>query len=803
MTFVSELRHAARLLRRMPAVTLTAMAVLALGIAANTTVFSVVETVLLKPLPYHDAARLVIVNEVRTSRSALISVSYDDYRDWRDQTRDVFDEIAARNTETFNLTGMGGPEQVAGSNVSSALFAVLGVGPALGRVFTADDDRPGAAPVVVITARAWHTRWGSRPDVVGQRITLDGVPRTVIGVLPDGFRYPITDTRGEIFAPLGQIRNDLGDRGSHPGISVIARLREGVPLERARAALETVATRLARQYPDTNRDIAVRADLYQDRVVGPSRPLLVALWGAVAALLVIACANVAGLLLARGAARTQEFAIRLALGAGRLRLIRQLLAESLTLAAVGSAAGLALSIWALPIVVRLLPRDLPRLDEIAVDGRLLAFAGAAAALTGLACGVLPGWQAGRTPLYAATKTADGYLARRPRLRAALVVGQLALTEALIVGGALLAMSLVHLLERSPGFEPAHAMAAQYYLPDAVYTTHDQLVAFHEEALRRVRALHGVESAALITPLPFGFGDRQDEYEVDGHPVGGPVDLARADAFMASPDAPAALGIPVRSGRFFDDRDRRDSLRVAVVDDRFERAYFPGGAAIGRRIRPARSATWLTIVGVVGHVDARSLTEPGRVQVYTPLFATSLHFASLVVRTSADPPLSLLPAIRVEFGRMDGNLPLFNTTSLSALVAESTSQARTGAILFGLFALLAWGLAAIGLSGLIAYTVTVRRRELGIRLALGAPPAGLVRGIVADGARLTLLGLGAGLALAAGLARALDALLVDLKPLDPATFAAACVALAATGLLAAYVPARAASRVDPLQALRAE
>jgi putative ABC transport system permease protein len=389
------------------------------------------------------------------------------------------------------------------------------------------------------------------------------------------------------------------------------------------------------------------------------------------------------------------------------------------------------------------------------------------------------------------------------VRAALVVGQLALSQALLVGGGLLTMSLARLLDRSPGFEPAHAMAAQYYLPDAVYTTHEQMVGFHEEALRRVRALPGVAAAGLITPLPFGFGDRQGQYEVEGHAVTGPTDLARADEFFASPGALRALGIPLMAGRFFDDHDRRDAPAVAVVDSRFAREWFPEGSAVGRRIRPAHGKDWLTIVGVVGHVDAQSLTEPGRVQVYTPMLARSAHFASLVVRTTVDPPLSVLPAIRREIRALDADLPLFNTTSLAALVDASTSQARMGAVLFGGFALVAWGLAAIGLWALVAYLVTARRRELGIRLALGAQPSALVRSLVAGGARLTAAGLAAGLVLGVVVARALAALLVDVGPLDPLVFGAASLALALAGVLAAYFPARTASRIDPLVAIRAE
>jgi putative ABC transport system permease protein len=790
----SNIRQGIRVLARTPAVTIAAGLALALGIASNTLVFSVVDAVVFRPLPYADPAAIVMAAE-RSPRAAELSVSYLDYLDWRRDTT-AFASLGTFNHETFNITGRGNPEQVFGANLSASMFDVLGVAPMLGRVLTEEDDRPSAPAVVVLTYASWARRFGADRAIVGQSITLDGVPRRIVGVMPRGFRFPITDASGEIFSPLGRIRDDFGGRGSRAGLAVFGRLKSGVSVEQARADLERVALVLARAYPDTNRDIRSRIDRYAARAVASSQPLLIALWGAVAAVLLVACASAASLLTARGAARAREFAIRLSLGATRRDVFVQLLTESLLLAAMSGLAGVLAAWVALPGVVRSLPASVPRAADIALDGGVLAFAVAATAATGLLAGLLPAWQAGRTSLHRTASARMEPLAANRRARGVLVVGQLALSQALLIGAGLLVATFAHLLAADAGFRPESLATALYYLPDAKYISHEQLAGFHEALLERVARLPGVAAAGLIAPPPFGAGSSSSDVTLEGRP-----ESIKADSFLASPDALATLGVPLRAGRFFDRRDRRGSAPVAIVDEWFAARYL-GASAIGQHVRVERSQP-AEIVGVVGHIGIRALDYAGRPQIYVPLFSASQHFASIVARTRSADAMSAMPAIRNAVRDLDPELPLFNTASMSTLIDATAGSAQLAAVVFSAFAAAAWLLAAIGLSGVVAYSVTLRTRELGIRLALGAPPAALVGGIVAYGGGLTLIGLAIGLTAGVASARAISGLLVGVQPVNPLVIGATTLALLATGAVASYLPARRAARVDPLVALRAD
>ena len=491
------------------------------------------------------------------------AVAFEDYRDWRRDTTS-FEALAATNSETFNLTGMGDPEQVSGSNVSSSLFGVLRVTPLLGRLFTEEDDHPTAAPVVVISYASWRGRFHADPAILGRMIMLDGVPRAIVGVLPGGVRYPVTDSRGEVFSPLGLLEPNLAGRANR-SVTVLGRLKAGVPLRQAQADLDRVAGRLAIEYPATNRDVRARMERYADRVTASSAALLRALWGAVMLVWFVACANAAGLVAIRNATRAREFATRLSLGATRARLSAQMMTESLALATVAGSLGVIAAGLALPVLVTLLPSDLPRVADIALDGRVLGYAGLCTLVTAVLAALLPAWYTARLPLFRTASVSAPTIAARSGVRAALVIGQLALSHVLLVGAALLMTALVHLLHTDTGFQPDRVAAALYYLPDATYVTRERIVGFHRAFIDRVSHLPGIAAAGLLTPPPFGMGGGQTDVVIEGRDG-----TIRIDGFRASPGALSALGAPLRSGRFFDDRDGRDAPLVAVVDEHFAR-----------------------------------------------------------------------------------------------------------------------------------------------------------------------------------------------------------------------------------------
>ncbi len=790
-----RIAQAWRALWRTRGVSMAATVALAVGIGANTIAFSIVDAALLEPPPFENPNALVVLNE-RSPRADVMSASYLDYVDWRTGNT-VFDSLAVMGRETFNLIGTGDPAQVFGSHVSESLFDVLRVKPFAGRLLRADDDRPGAAPVVLLTYTSWMRRFGGDPGIIGRTITLDKIPRTIVGVLAPNFNFPTAGDRAEIYSPFGLISRDYRDRGLHV-LFVVGRLKPGTTIDGARADLDTIASRLAHDYPATNRDVRVTVTRYRDRMVGSSRTLLLAVWGAVFAVLLVACASAATVLVTRGAGRAREFAIRTALGATRADLVRQLLTEALLLAGVSGAAGILLAAWGLPAFVALLPHDLPRMADFSLNAKAVLFALFAATATGVLTGLLPAWQVSGPSLHSTASARVEPVAARPHLRAALVVSQLALSQALLVGAGLLIATLVHLLNVDPGFQPERVATGLYYLTDSTYVTHEQLVGFHRTLVDRVSRLPGVTAAGLITPPPFDFGSSESEVVIDGQDG-----VIRTDSFLATPGARAALDIPLKAGRFFSEDDRRDAPPVALVDERFAKTYFGTGPALGRRIRLNRSTSWMEVVGVVGHIATRTLDYAGKPQIYTPLFASSLHFTALIVRTASPDPMTAIPAVRRIMRGMDPDLPLFNTAPMARQIAETAGGARLGAFTFVALAAAAWLLAAIGLAGVVGYSVTMRTKELGIRLALGARPGALVRGVVVYGTALTLLGVVVGLASGLAGARALSSLLVGVQPLDQRVLGGAALALLATGVAASYLPARRVSRVDPIAALKSD
>ena len=791
----TDLRFAIRSSRAAPAVTAVATVVLALGIAANTLVFSVIETTLLRPVPYDQPDALVLINE-RSPVSEREPVAFDDYRDWRRDTM-AFEALAAGNSETFNLTGMGDPEQVSGSNVSAGLFEVLRVKPFLGRLFTDADDHPTAAPVVVITHASWRGRFHADPAILGRVIVLDAVPRAIVGVLPLGVRYPVTDSQGEVFSPLGRLESDLAGRADR-SVTVLGRLKPGVLLRQAQADVDRVAGRLAVEYPATNRDVRARVDGYADRVTASSATLLRALWGAVMLVWFVACANAAGLVAIRNASRAREFATRLSLGATRARLSAQVLTESVALATVAGSLGVIVAGVALPVLVTMLPSDLPRVADIALDGRVLAYAGLCTLATALLAALLPAWHTARLPLFRTASIPTPAVAARSGVRAALVIAQLALSHVLLVGAAVLLTTLAHLLGTDTGFQPDRVAAALYYLPDASYVTRERIVDFHRAFIDRVSHLPGITAAGLLTPPPFGMGSGQTDVVVEGR-----EGTIRIDGFRASPGALSALGAPLRSGRFLDDRDGRDAPLVAVVDEQFARQYLGRGDPLSRRLRLARSNEWMPIVGVAGHIVTRSLEAPDRPQIYLPLFGTSLHFTSVLVRTDVGPPMARMGDLRALARSLDADLPLFNAASLTTLISGTTGRQRLGAYVLTAFASVALVLAATGLAGIVGYSITLRTRELGIRLALGARPRALVTGVVTYGGGLTLVGLLLGLVGGLATAHVFSALVPGTAMLNPALLSTTALALLGVGAVASYLPARRVLSIDLVAILKRE
>jgi predicted permease len=785
----ARLGQSLRVLWRMRGSTCAAIAALSVSIAANTLVFSIVDATWLKPGPYADPDAIVIATE-RSPQSDDLAVSFPDFLDWKNGTR-VFDGIGAVNHETFNVTGMGPAEQVSGANVSAGFFEVLGVKPVVGRTFVAADDRPGAAPVLVVTSASWKTRFGSDPRIVGRVVVLDAVPRTIVGVMPPGFRFPLNDDRGEFFSPLGLLEGDLGGRGSHPGLAAVARLKRGATVAAARADLDRVAADLARRFPGTNRDIGVRVDRYADRVTQDFRPLVLALWAAVAVVLLAGCASAAANLAGAAARRTREFAIRLAIGASRRQLAAQLLAESALVAAASGAIGWLLAAAGLPLAAAALPSRVARFGDVALDARALLVTLAAVAATAILTGLIPAWQAGSTPLHGAASARDSTGGVSRRARTMLVVGQLAVSQTLLIAAGLLIATLIHLVRTDVGFNPERLATGLYYLPDATYVSRDRLIGFHRTLVDRVAQLPGVTAAGLISPPPFGFGSSSSDVRLDGR--GDPI---KTDSFRVTPEALRTLGVPLLAGRFFDAHDAPGAPRVVIVDDWFARMMFPAATPIGHRLLIDRSSEWSTIVGVVGHIRTRSLDAAGRAQIHTPLLAGAAHFAQLVARTADPEPMTALPAIRNVVRGLDPDLPLFNTASMSQLIVETTGRARLGAVVFTAFACATWLLAAIGLTGVVSTNVTARTRELGIRLALGAQPRDLVSSVIAHGARLTAIGLALGLIGGAAAARALSAVTPGASVAGPVVYMLPPLVLLATGVAASGVPARRASRTDP-------
>ena len=809
-----DLRYAARVLWKSPGVSAVAVVALALGIGANTAIFSVVNAVLLRPLPYRDAERLVRLSE-QSEKLPQMSVSFPNFVDWRAQAS-VFEQMAAIQSQSYNLSGGDGEaERLVGRNVSPEFFPILGVAPAQGRVFTEEENVPGGVRVAVISHGLWQRRFGSDRGVVGRAVTLNGQPFTVVGVLPQDFRY---GAQTDVYVPINSAIDDTmrTSRGYHPGIFVLARLREGVSFEQADAEMEAISARLAAQYPDSNTGNRARMRLLSETVVGSLRPSLLVLLGAVGVVLLIACANVANLLLARAAARQKEIAVRTALGASRLRIARQLLTESVVLALVGGGCGLLLALWSVDYLRSLTAGSLPPTAEIGLDASVLGFTLGVSVLTGLVFGLAPALQASRTDLNTALKEGGRSQSAgggRQRLRGALVVAEVALSLLLLIVAGLLMKSFARLQQAELGFNPQGLLTVQ--VSRAVGEDKDPVraAAFFEQLRERLAATAGVEAAAYTAGMPI-LGAPDTSIMVAGRPRPEPGKAPQAVLYVTSPGYLETLGIRLVRGRFFEERDDRRAQQVAVVDEAFARILFPGEDPIGQHL----DSDWLgpevpdaEIVGVVEHVNHYGAGEPeqARAQLYYAFkqmpekaLPDFLGGVFVGVRAKGD-PAALAQTVRREVQQLDPHQPVYAVTTMEESLARSFSTQRLAALLLGLFAGLACVLAAVGLYGVMSYTVTQRRHEIGIRMALGARPRDVLRLVVGRGMLLAAAGIGLGLVGALAATRLLVSLLYGVSAADPAVYAGISLLLALVALAANYFPARRAMKVDPVVALRHE
>ena len=804
-TLWQDIRFALRMLWKNWSVTAIIIVVLALGIGVNTAIFSVVNAALLRPLPYSDPDKLVRLSE-DSPQVPEMSISYPNFLDWREQNR-VFSGLAATQFRSLNLTGADEPERLSGRAVSANFFDVLGVKPTLGRSFIADEDRPGARPVCLISAGLWQRRFGAEAGLVGQQLTMSGESYTVVGVLPESYRF---GTPTDVFVPIGLRADEMMGRGNHPGIYAIARLQPGVTVEAARAEIISIAERIATQYGMQGN--SAKLTPLHEFLVGDLRTSLLVLLGAVGFVLAIACANVANLLLARAASRQKEVAIRTALGAGRWRIIRQLLTESVLLSLLGGTVGLLLALWGIDVLRAASADILPTTAVVNLDSKVLLFTLFVSLLTGVIFGLAPALGASKTDMNETLKEGGrgSTVGKHGRwVRSALVVSEVALSLVLLVGAGLLIKSFLNILNTDPGFNAQNLLTMQLSLK-ADKGEGGKVLNFFTEVNERIAGLPGVEAAAYSNGLPLT-GASDTSFAIAGRPKPEPGKQPQTMFYVTSPSYLKAMGIRLVKGRFFTEQDTQSSPRVAVIDEAFARQQFPDEDPIGQRIAGEGDNPSAEIVGVVAHVKHFGLDADERIksQLYLPFNQAPAEVLpriagrmNLVLRTTAD-PLSLTAAVRREVQVLDPNQPVYNVTTMEQTLDESLATQRLSTTLLMLFACVALILAAVGIYGVMSYAVTQRRHEIGIRMALGAQQADVLRLILKQGMLLTVCGLALGLVAAYVLSRLMESLLFGVSPTDPLTFALVAVALAVVTLAACLIPARRAMKVDPMIALRYE
>ena len=810
-TLFNDLQYGLRMLWKHKGVSGIALLTLALGIGVNSAIFSVVNAVVLRPLPYPESERLMVVwGNLHKTGLEEIEISALEFRDFRQQCQ-AFDQIAAYATQGFNLTGVDQPERLRGAAVSANLFPTLRVQPQLGRNLSADEDQIGNDTRVILGDSLWQRRFGGDPNVINKTIQLDGRTLTVVGVMPANFHFPDRDT--EAWIPLA-FTPDLfqeDNRGSH-FLNVVARLKREVTPAQAQADLDTVTARLSQEHTSTYRSgFSASIRSLHEELVGDLRRAMLVLLGAVGLVLLIACANVAHLRLASATSRYREFAIRSALGANRTRVVRQFLTESLLLSFIGGAAGLVVAIWVVRVLVVLMPKDTPRLEEIKLDYRVVLFTLGTSLLTGIVFGLVPSFQAARTNLNDVLKEAGrggSDSSRRLRLRNLLVVSEFAISLVLLIGAGLMVKSLLRLQEVKPGFDPANLLTMRIALPSTKYETFTKSHAFFQQLLDRLEANPEVKSVGAINLLPFGGGGGDRSFSIEDQPA--PSGHSRPDEQVrfVTPGYFRAMAIPLLGGRDFTRYDLPDTPQVAIVNSAFARKFWPTGNALGKRISfQNNNPKWYEIVGVVGNVKHRGLDIQDSPELYIPAFQPlfadgNVPALYLAVRASGD-PLQLAPSMRSEVAALDHDQPIYSLMTMDQRISDSIAPRRFNMFILGLFALLAVILAAIGIYGILAFSVVQRTHEIGVRMALGASTRDVLQLVIRNGFELALIGIFVGLVAAFAATRVLSSLLYDVSARDPLIFAIDAVLLAIAALLACYIPAHRATKVDPLVALRYE
>ncbi|MGO8818278.1 MAG: ABC transporter permease [Terriglobia bacterium] len=814
-TFWQDLCYSLRMLWKNPAFTAVAIITLALGIGANTALFSVVNSVLLNPLPYVQSDRLVALYS-RTFDQPKFSISYPNFQDWVRENRS-FSSMAAYRSQDYSLTGMGDPERVPAEMVSATFFPLLGVNPVIGRTFLPEEDRLGAAPVALIGSGLWNRKFGGARDAVGKSLTLDGVAYTIVGVIPANFHYTANnfDKGKEVYVPIGQWTDPtFRDRRAGMGMDAIGRLQPGVTFDQAKSDMESIGRHLAEEYPEADKGIGATVFPLKQDLVGDIQPLLLTLLAAVGFVLLIACVNVGNLLLARSTTRTQEFAIRCALGASRARMVRQLLTESIMLGVAGGSVGLVIASWGLQLALKVLPGAVPRVEEVHLDGHVLLFMLGASLFSGILFGLAPALKNSKGDLQETLKEGGrGASGVRHRAQRVFVVVEMALALVLLAGAGLMIRSLSKLWQVNPGFDPHNVLNFAMTLPSTLKTP--EAIRAHWRSINdTLNATPGIEASALTaSAMPMG-GDSELPFWVDGQPKPATTGEMKISIFyLVQPDYMRVMKIPLLRGRLLSAEDKAHTHDVMVIDERFAQIHFRGQDPIGKRVNFAILNTTVEIVGVVGHVKQwgldRDATSALQAQCYFPLEQMPDQFVSLVsrgigvmVRTNG-PPSAYEKVLRQTLSHLNSEQVMYDTRTMDEVISDSLAARRFSMELLGVFAALALVMSCVGIYGVISYIAGQRTHEIGIRMALGAERGDVLRMVVGEGAKMALVGVAIGLVAAFGLTRLLASMLFGVSAHDPLSFTGVAVLLLLVALAACYLPARRAMKVNPLTALRYE